>query len=502
MGWKDTIKPAQGEQPKSWRDTIVKPGKDIQGIDPSEGLDIGASGAADVVGKGLEQISDLVVNGVDTIPGVGYLKKAQAAVAAPLKGQSYEDTINGYNADTKERWERSPGASATGALLLNPLPGVSGVGTGATAVASKAAANGLINAADAAGRGQPGLDGGGAIIGGLTGVGGSILGDFLPAVLETAKSYGDRGGQWLKGLAESLAVDTLNPILSQQERLNNKGTAQKLGRAMLDEGAVKFGSRVDDIAPRVEDILNREGDTIRAVRKAADAKGATINLAELEVPALANFDKAKGMGTDANNYAEAFAKEVENVNQKPVRSLSETGQLLSELGKSGKYNKMSAPIKVDAVRDVRSGVKSLFDESLANVDQDLFDKHNKARELFSLFSDGDEILQKSVARQDKNAKIGLRDAMAGAAELAKNQDSPEGLLKAARNALISKIVRERGNSAGAVAADKLGNALISATSGTKFEAILREAAKRGPQALVAAHQALSSNPEYQKLTGE
>jgi hypothetical protein len=92
--------------------------------------------------------------------------------------------------------------------------------------------------------------------------------------------------------------------------------------------------------------------------------------------------------------------------------------------------------------------------------------------------------------------------MAGAAELAKNQDSPEGLLKAARNALISKIVRERGNSAGAVAADKLGNALISATSGTKFEAILREAAKRGPQALVAAHQALSSNPEYQKLTGE
>lgn len=467
------------------------------GIDPSANLGLGASGAANVVGKGLEQISDLVVNGVDSIPGVSYLKKAQAAVAAPIKGQSYDETVAGYNQDTKERWERSPGASATGAFLLDPTKGVGG-----GSKVSQYAGEALVGAADGAGRGEAGLDAEGALYGAAARVGGKALGDVLPTVVEKAKQYGEKGGKWLKELAENLALDTLNPILSQQERLNNKGTAQKLGRAMLDEGAVKFGSRVDDIAPRVEDILNREGDIIREVRKAADAKGATVNLSELETPALTHLDNAKGMGTDAETYANVFANEVDNITQKPVRNLSETGELLANLGKSGKYNQTIAPIKVESVRDVRSGVKSLFDETLANVDQDLFNKHSKARDTFSLFSDADTILQKSVARQDKNAKIGLRDAMAGAAELAKKSEDGGGLIAAARNALISKIVRERGNSAGAVAADQLGNMLIGATKGTKFETVLREAFKRGPQALVAAHQALNSNEEYKRLVGD
>ena len=49
-----------------------------------------------------------------------------------------------------------------------------------------------------------------------------------------------------------------------------------------------------------------------------------------------------------------------------------------------------------------------------------------------------------------------------------------------------------------------GNGLKKAAEvieGTQFAPLFAKAAERGPQAVIALHQALRSNPEYQKLTG-
>jgi hypothetical protein len=149
--------------------------------------------ALDVAGKGLEQMSDLVVNGLDSLPGMSYLKKAQAAIAAPIKGQSYEDTIDGYNQDTDMRWERSPGASLTGAVLLgSKLPGASGLSTGSkTANAlSRVGEAGLVSAVDSAGRGESGLNLDAATQGGATAGGVQAFFESLPVLNKAAKATG------------------------------------------------------------------------------------------------------------------------------------------------------------------------------------------------------------------------------------------------------------------------------------------------------------------------
>lgn len=96
----------------------------------------------DVIGNQLQMASDAVIAGVDSLPGMGFLKQGQAAIAAPLKGQSFDETIRGYNKDIDDRWKRNPVAAGTGTVAFN----LATPGGGATAlerVASNTVASGL-----------------------------------------------------------------------------------------------------------------------------------------------------------------------------------------------------------------------------------------------------------------------------------------------------------------------------------------------------------------------
>lgn len=147
--WKSRAKPISSG---SWKEraTPVPTKPQAEGSEPEEE----ASSALNILKKGGQQALDALVVGVDSIPGMGYLKKAQAAIAAPIKGQTYEETIAGYNQDIDDRWERSPGAALTGTVATNMLiPGPSGA-----SAASRILQNTLLSGADATGRGEVGLN--------------------------------------------------------------------------------------------------------------------------------------------------------------------------------------------------------------------------------------------------------------------------------------------------------------------------------------------------------
>jgi len=478
----------------------AKAGKksEIPAVDSSDSFGVKA---LDAVGTQMQMASDAVVAGVDSIPGMGYVKKGMAAVAAPLKGQTYEETADGYNQDIKDRWERNPTHALGGSLLFgSKMPNVAGNGA-----VSRIAQNTGVAALDALGRDKAGLNTD-SVANASKVTAGVGLATELPGLAgKAAKAINpEKIADSLETFANNKAVKALNPILSQQERLDNRGLTQKLGKELLDKKVVKFGSSVDDMLPRVEKLLSDKGDEIGSLRKGADDLGAQVDLRELEHEAIRRLDAAKGMGTDAESYANAFAKEVENITSNPTRNISDTGDLLGELGKAGKYNRVSAPVKADAVRDVRSMVKTLSDEATANVSKPIHDQHNDAREVFSLLKSGEEILDKSTARGAKNASIGLRDTIFGASGMSKDGSMSESSLRAAAIMMASKLIRERGNASAAVLAKKLADFARSSSGklpGSSFNGAGTTLDKVTSQAKVTLSK-MAGDKVYEAITGD
>lgn len=445
--WKSRAKPVTTG---SWKERATPvQGK---GIDPEANLGIGASPAADVVGKGLEKLSDLVVTGVDSIPGVGYLKKAQAAIAAPIKGQTYDETVSGYNQDIKERAERNPGEALTGSLLFGSAAPVSS----ASSALGRITQNTAVNALDAAGRGSSGID-----TDNMTSAAAitALLSSGMEAgpLLAKLKPLLGKASDVTEDFARAKAVKSLDPILSQQEMLDRKGLTNKLGKELLDSKTVNYGDSVDNMLPKVEKMLDLKGQQLGELRKLADEGGATVNLGELTDYVQQTQAKTKGMSQSTKDVADRLSKQFENVMEVPTRNVSQTADLLSSLGQDARFNKVSAPAAAEAARDIYGKIRSLGDEAAANVSPKLAADIADAREMFSLYKNGEEILDKATARQARNSTFGLRDVI-----LAAPATSTDGMWSAAV-ALASKLARERGNATMAAGARDLATALKKAS---------------------------------------
>lgn len=149
--WKSRATPVTSQGSWKSRATPVDKIESTQAADASDSFGVKA---LDAIGTQMQLASDTVVAGVDSIPGMGYVKKGLAAIAAPIKGESYEDTVGGYNKDIEERWERSPVNALAGSVLFgSKLPGVGGANP-----LSRIAGNTSVAAVDSLGRGEAGLN--------------------------------------------------------------------------------------------------------------------------------------------------------------------------------------------------------------------------------------------------------------------------------------------------------------------------------------------------------
>lgn len=496
MSWRDRIvkedpAAAAPDAPKaSWRDRIVKDADPELGAKITDDQLVRPSlPTADSIRSDVSAVDDALGSMSDGGPFRAVAEQASAGASALGKafvgaipvseiGDTHKENLaklRGFNDNERaERHARSPDAAKMGEGL-----GSAGVPTKGGKFLESLLANAGISAADMAAK-QDDIQSAwkdGLKAGGIT------------AAFQAALSVVSPAAKATKGFANRRAVKSLDPTLAQQEGLMAKDQVQELGDELLETGVTKFGSNVESMAPRLEEMLGAKGRRIGEIRDLADEAGASVDMGR-----LANKGDAKVAFSDATNEAsqagaKAYADNAANLAKVPKRSIGEAQEEVMSLNQQIPFKKEFAERtpSQQAYSELRSDITGQMDDGIKTFKPELAGEHDKLKRQFSMFKGADEILDKSVARSGRNADLGLRDVIMANAAL--KQGGLEGGVKAAAIAGVTKLARERGNAALAVAANNISRM-------GKFAAPLTDALARGPAAMAATHAILSKDPEY------
>lgn len=297
----------------------------------------------------------------------------------------------------------------------------------------------------------------------------------------------------LRTIANQRAVKALDPMLSQQVNMNRKGVADEIGKELLDSKVIGFGDSIEDIAPKLKEKLEDWGRKIGAIRQTATDAGAKADLSNMSRKA----DVMEALASRSNKMEGQTAKEYgDNVGrylEQPHRSPNELQEEILSLNDKIPFQKELGDFTPDqrAYKELRGDLVGKMDDSIKQVAPDKMDLYNNLKQKFSLFKDADGIAERSVARQLRNQDIGLKDAVL----------MSTGGVGGAALAAGNKLLRERGNSAAAVAADRAARLLETAPQKLgKFGPALAKAMSEGNKSLSLTHYLLYQNdPEYRKV---
>lgn len=450
----------------------------------------GASmGAADEIAGGLGAVKDLLHGDTDVIDN--YRKNRDNA-------RYMDDVAQMANPKT------FMAANMAGAIGS----GVIGAGALAKSGVDGVRAATMLGGLDAAGQSEADLTKGevrkfandvgkGAALGGSLQVGSDVIAESLSPAMKYIKDK-------LAGKAEERAVKALDPILSQQEMLNRKDTAGKLGRSLLDEDVVQFGSSTKDMLPRVEGMLSKKGARIGEIRDEVQRAGHGVDLSSLKEKGIVDNLAANSGGIQSKaDETAAYLNDVTRLNDGglygPIRTIDEIQDVIKDLSKKLDFNKAVIDTTPDkhAAMTLRGDLVGKVDEAIKGYDPKLLAEHQGLKDQYALFKDSEKILDKSVARHARNKDFGLSDLLV--ANLPRgNSVAQDGLLKTAA-AIGHKLARERGNATLAVTLDTLSR---QPERFGKFAGKLLEAAKRGEAAVTATHFILMKDPEYKAIVEE
>jgi len=409
------------------------------------------------------------------------------AMAAP---GNYEDNIAAQKKTSTERHVKDP----TGSTVAKGAGGFMAPATAGMGFMKRVLVDAGLSASDAATRANEMKD---SFNEALNAGGISAAINLLVSGLGTA---GKTAGK-LDEFAERRAVKSLDPILSQQERLADKGAVNRLGREMLDGDIVKFGSSTDEIADNLETVLKRDGTRIGEIRKEAEEAGANIDLSRLakKGDALVGFSGATNPA--AQDAMEQYADTAASLATVPNRSLSQAQEEITDLSKRVNFKSPTnaiPPAQQEAFRKVRADMVDLSTDQIRQKTPQNVDEYSGLLDRFSLFKDGDEIAQKAVARQSKNSDMGLRSSIL--ANRAAQAGGPEGVAKGVTMMMVEKLVKERGNAAIAVGADKAAKLLDMGPGALgKYAKVLSDAANKGSANFAMTHGLLMKDPEYKAI---
>lgn len=419
---------------------------------------------------------------------------AGAGLGAITTDKSYGESLDEIRKINQQKDQAAAARSPTAAMLgeaggavVTPAPGLSGAGK--LESASRILGSAALSAADKAARAdnlEAAAD---------TAIESGIVSGGAQAALEAAGPL----GKWLKSFANRRAVKSLDPTLAQQQVLNNKDVVDELGDALLEAKVPRFGSSVEGMAPRLDDMLSETGKRIGATRQAADEAGAQVDTDWLRRIGQMQQEAAGTSNEASQAMANSYLRNAERLAKRPSRNLRETQEEIMSLNEQIPFNKPMAErtSKQQAYSELRGDLVHQMDDQIRQKVPDQLAQYLKDKRQFSLFSQGDEILDKSVARSARNADVGLRDLLMG--NMAKGKEGGVGgTMKGVAAAAATKLVRERGNATAAVMADKVSKVLRGTPDAFgKWAAPLMEAQKRGNKAFMATHLMLMKNdPEY------
>lgn len=536
--WQDV--PISHEEKDDWHDVPVNP-------EPKRPLVERAFNAAEGFGKGLFQGN----TAGEGVPVLGPLAAKAgtafgAALATPFSDKSFGQLYNeGRNADEKATTEYThenpvaAGAKSLAGGMMLPMPGVGLAGAAKAAPSLVRGAAGLADAtipSMAETYGDTLLRSGdsnqayenakdtGMLAGGLHGagaVGSALFKKIFPQGLAgTAeeRAFKAATGQNKKAFKENYmqkSGDLGRPI--GEDEATSK--INQVGRSLLrkdEAGAPVVGwfDNVKDIAPKADAKAAYYGKEIGKVGQAVDQA----------VPegAVSGWQIGKNMQGIQENIPNLGSKSsLKNTVGKDVDSLRDMGNMTFDeaqtLKNQYKFKPQEGGLNVlpqDVSNSMRGAVNSEMENTVANLAKspNISPETKKQLELYDyLKSQYGSMKTAGKAANDRvmsdlsNRFVSPSDYGAGGiaglgAMMTGHHDPVAAAAIAAGGAALNKQVRTRGNAFMARSLDA-ADQVINAPGAEKYKAMLTEAAKRGPQAVVLTHELLKKNDEnYRKLT--
>lgn len=292
----------------------------------------------------------------------------------------------------------------------------------------------------------------------------------------------NKAGQYVGDKAENLAVAATGATRAQAEKF-----APGTGRALLDNGIVKFGRSQSGIADAAQDAVGDAGDTISGILDDLTKKGAVGNKSDLVSGLQSKIDElSEGGGIDP---AQAdVVKQLENIKANvaagpDLPSLNQVEGTKRGFQSMVNYANPEGNAAKAAAADVyKNSAENIVENSSAGG-SDVADQFKAAKKLYGQLSPAADAGQARALQVAQSPIGGLGDASAYMAM------GPQGVI-------AKKIIAPRINSSMASTANALSSALKATPEAFgKWAAPLSAAAARGEMSLNAADYVLQQTDQ-------
>ncbi|GAC1590917.1 MAG: hypothetical protein NVS3B25_09850 [Hymenobacter sp.] len=492
-------------------------------FDPSQAF----QGSADAQGdEGPSELESVVRGGVHGLTG-GWADEGAGALSAigdKLKGDNrdfselYKLERDDSRAKYKAAEEAHPleykGADVAGSLAqqaaLVPLTGGLSLTPAGQMLIGGAQGVGDSESDTLAGNAIDGLKG--AALSGLTYGAGHLAGKALGIGANAAlKKIAPGLAEKLESLAQMQAYRAAGPGLRDFREVGEDG-AKKVGKKLLDEGAIAFGDNVNNVAQKTEALRQKAGETLGGLRDSLDQAGAGVNAQDLaahidstlaDQPASLRDVAAKmqNEATALRGLGTTPLADGGGVMQRPI-SLSQMAEERGGLGKKINWGQRNADPSTEAYQKLYGAYSDAENAAAHTADPALAEQYLKAKDDYHLLNDAAGTSEDRVLRNQANRMVSPSDNLHAAAAIAAGHPFMGPVA-----AVANHMIKARAPASIAVAARGLAETLgkVGATAAVnparlgQFGGVLARALNEGnTDKFNAIHYTLSSNPQYQK----
>ena len=248
---------------------------------------------------------------------------------------------------------------------------------------------------------------------------GAGIGAIAPVAVEGVKKGAGAVKDYLSKKAALKATRALGrPTPKQAAEMARLGTDEKLGRELLDDGAIPVLGTPGRIAKRVDALKEETGEQIGSLidrggdQKLIDAERLGIEI--LDSPELAQMRTTPGM----ENTAAMIEKQVETLAKNGKLTLKEAQKLRQGIDKSINFNKAAPEMRgaQEGLYKQRTAIRDAMNEGINSLpgfaEKDALLKANRK---YGRLSEASDILEREIGRDQANRSISLTDTIAGAA---------------------------------------------------------------------------------------
>ena len=381
-----------------------------------------------------------------------------------------------------------------------------------------AIASGALSGSGAADDEMPGGKIGGAVLGAGAGALGGALGAKVvgPAIGFAGRKVLGAIPDAVKEFAERRAFKAAGPMLKNFRELAAQGRDKDIGRDLLDEHVVKFGSDVDAISKNASARAKSIGEAIGEARDVIDRivpEGALPTGKQLadriESEVLTDL-RASPIYQPYVAAVEGYAERFRALGDEPIslNTLTKWKAQMNDL--------ISHPPDPNFPLRQKQAVARVLKDTEDDLVQNVAGtapaaEYEEGKRLYGNLANVADFASDKALREQANRIVSPSDhafgAVAAMGDIAKGGSAGEASLWGMAMALANKLARERGNAAAAVTLDALADSapmqwlrMLPAAQGQKYLVPIANAALRGPQALAATVFALSQqDPDFRAL---